>query len=102
MGLRNQTVTVYRAVGGQVTRQLLPDCFFRWGLRQTETPAGVRQDTPFLLIAPAEADILPGDRVLPGIGPEQVNWETFLPVTVPGLAQVAYTHRWPTHTEAGR
>ena len=49
----------------------------------------------------------PGDRIYDGVGPEQVVWESFLPVNVPGLSELAYATPWYwegeySHWEAGR
>lgn len=105
----DQTVTVYRAQGAQVLRRVLDGCFYRWQLRQVEDDRGSRQETDFLLVIPGKDEIAPGDRVLEGEGPEITaqDWAGFVPVNVPGLAQVAYARhcRWNdlvTHTEAGR
>ena len=62
----------------------------------------------FLLIQPGESQLVqPGDRVMAGIGPETVDWATFLPANIPTLSQVAYATAWywegkHCHTEAGR
>lgn len=79
-----RTVTVYRYFGGAVQRRVLEDCFYSYGDRCD----GQTQKRSFLLIAPHEIPLAPGDRVFDGIGPEAVDWETFLPARVPGLSQV--------------
>ena len=33
----------------------------------------------FLLIIPGNADVRPGDRIYDGVGPEEIQWQTFLP-----------------------
>ena len=79
-----RTVTVYRYFGGTAQRRVLEDCFYSYGDRCD----GQTQKRSFLLIAPHEIPLAPGDRVFDGIGPEAVDWEIFLPALVPGLSQV--------------
>lgn len=103
----SQTVTLYRKKPEGIKRQVLEGCFYSWQVRQTQQPHGVRQQTDFLLVIPGACDIRPGDRVFDGIGPEEVDWESFLPVSVTGLSQVAYVTPCYfgsvlCHTEAGR
>lgn len=103
----SQTVTLYRKTSQGLTRQVLEGCFYSWQKEQTEDERGVQEKTRFLLVIPGKCDIRPGDRVFDGVGPEAVDWETFLPVTVPGLCQVAYVTPCYfgsvlCHTEAGR
>ena len=101
--LCNQTVTRYRKVGDAVERRVLNGCFYRYSDHADEEQF-LRK---FLLICPGAEAIRPGDRVFDGIGPEQVQWETFLPVNVPGLSEAAYAAPWHwqgeiAHWEAGR
>lgn len=76
MSLLNQTVTVYRNDG---VRQVLPKCqlFVKKGL-STGSMGTVLKDR-FTLIIRGHYDLRPGDRVMEGIGPAQVHWESFLP-----------------------
>ena len=109
-GMCTQTVTVYRKTPEGIVRIQISGCFLQWqdeiGFEQT----GVRKERKFLLIQPGtEQMVFPGDRVLEGIGPEisVADWETFLPVRVNGLGEVAYAtaYHWEgdfCHTEAGR
>ena len=99
----NQTVTLYRRVGDTVQRRVLHGCFYRYEDRLSQD----RFVRRFTLICPGIQDVLPGDRVFDGIGPEQVDWESFLPVNVPGLAEAAFAGPWHlggkvVHWEAGR
>lgn len=99
----DQTVTLYRKEAEGVSRQVLEGCFYRYEDVVTED----RFARKFLLIHPGAVEIRPGDRVLDGIGPEQVVWEKFLPICVPGLSQVEYAAPWYVdgrivHWEAGR
>ena len=101
--LCKQTVTVYRREGGSVTRRVVEGCFYHHEAR-TDGERFVRK---FLLICPGAVEIRPGDRVLEGVGPEDVVWEEFLPVNVPGLGEAAYAAPWYwdghiDHWEAGR
>lgn len=102
--LCTQTVTLYRSAPAGVERRVVTGCFYQW--QQEETAEGLEQ-TEFLLVLPAGEKVQIGDRVYDGIGPEQVAWETFLPVNTPGLSQVAYVKPCYFqgklhHTEAGR
>lgn len=106
-GLCNQTVTLYRRRGDTVSRQVVEGASFLYGAEQAADHLGTRRETPFQLIIPGDAQLQPGDRVYDGIGPEEVDWDTFLPVTVPGLVEAEYVeeHRWQgdiCHTRAGR
>ena len=99
----DQTVTLYRRVGDSVQRQVLDGCFYRF----EDSAAEDRFTRKFLLICPGNREIRPGDRVLEGIGPEDVVWAEFLPIAVPGLGEVAYAAPWRwdgkiVHWEAGR
>ena len=102
-----QTVTVYTATAGAVQRQVWDDCFYRYEDTLEDSELGKRLERKFLLIRPGQAQIRPGDRVYDGVGPENPDWDSFLPVNVPGLSQVAYVtaHKWQgqvCHIEAGR
>lgn len=100
-----QTVTVYR-MGGH--REVLENCRYAWEDRLLREETGNRWERTFLLIVPGEEQkVFPGDRVYPGIGPESVDWNAFLPVNTPGLSEASYAKLcfWqdrPVHTEAGR
>ncbi len=104
-----QTVTLYRRQGDRVDRTVVENAFYQWRVRQEKTPEGQTHQVDFLLILPGEEhSVLPGDRVIGGIGPELTarEWPGFLPVKVPGLAEVSYVKPcfWEgalCHTEAG-
>jgi hypothetical protein len=81
--LLDRTLTVYRRRKGQTLRQEVRG-FYRYRDIWTED----RFQREFLLVLAEDLPLAPGDRIFDGIGPETVDWETFLPVTVPGLAQV--------------
>lgn len=88
--LCDRTVTLYRRVGDKVERRVLEGCFYHYE-DQTDGERFVRK---FLLIWSGTEDLCVGDRVFDGIGPEQVVWEEFLPVNVPGLSEAAYATAW--------
>lgn len=106
--LCDRTVTVYRQEETGVKRQVLEGCYYHWHTQEHPSDVGLRQDTKFLLILPGDKFSLAiGDRIYDGIGPENVDWDSFLPVLVPGLSQVEYVKPWYLggrlcHTEAGR
>lgn len=101
--LCDRTVTLYRKAERGVERLVLPNCYYRY----TDVLENGRFQRKFLLVRPGAEEIRPGDRVLEGIGPEMVDWDTFLPVNVPGLSQTEYAtpNYWLgqlVHWEAGR
>ena len=83
MELCDRVVTVYCPRKGKLQR-LVTRGFYHYKDVQRED----RFCREFLLVLPEELSLLPGDRVFDGVGPEAVDWVTFLPVTVPGLSQV--------------
>ena len=67
-----QTVTVYHREG--LTRHVLQGVHYEEN-RLRDTAGGITQDREeFLLVVPFEAQLQPGDKVLPGIGPELGDW----------------------------
>ena len=101
--LCNQTVTIYRQVEGEISRQVVKNAFF-----SVEEGVSHHDRAPvqnFLLIVPGpEVGVFPGDRVLPGIGPMDIDWQAFLPAAVPGLVEVGRTRHYRingkiSHTE---
>lgn len=100
--LCDQTVTVYR---GQ-QRQVAENCHLS---RQISTPTesyGKSEEKKFLLIIPGDFPLQPGDRIYDGIGPTEVDWNTFIPALVPELYEVSFAKPcfWDgevTHWEAG-
>ena len=105
--LCDQTVTLYRRRGEVIFRQVVENALYRHTLRQVSDQLGTRLEGLFTLIIPGDAQLQPGDRVMAGVGPETVDWSSFVPSAVAGLCQVAYvTPRcWQgeiCHTEAGR
>lgn len=108
--LCDQTVTVYRRQGNGVNRWTVKNCYYSWRQEQTEDESGVRRETKCLLIMPGKnVQVRIGDRVYEGTGPyvDVKKWGSFLPATVPGLAQINYVtpYYWEgelCHIEAGR
>ena len=105
--LCDQTVTVYRQDQG-VQRFVVEGCFYRHREALVEIAEGVRREKTCLLVVPGEK-FLPrvGDRICAGVGPEQVEWESLLPVYVPTLTELNYVEPqyWMgniCHIEAGR
>lgn len=91
--LCSQAVTVYRNVDGVVARQVIENAYLSMeeGISQKDR-SPVRN---FLLIVPGPGvRVFVGDRVLPGVGPVQVDWETFLPANIPGLVEVGRTRHY--------
>ena len=87
----NQTVTVYRKENGTVTRRVIRNGFFYHSDYQEEDNLGRHRRSDFLLIVPRGAYIPRlEDRLVEGLGPRQVDWETFRPGVVRGLGEVAY------------
>ena len=108
--LCDQTVTLYRLENGAVVRWVERGCYYTSRTLQTETDQGIRRDRDFLLILPDKRRaVQPGDRVLPGEGPEigAQDWPRFIPAFVEELGQVGYVqayylHGRLCHVEAGR
>lgn len=109
--LCRQTVTVYRQEApGQYSRRVFRGAFLE-RRRQVETGrTGSAGESSFLLVIPGEeVPVRPGDKVLPGEGPEitdREGWSALIPARVPGLVVVGYVEPryWQgklCHTEAG-
>lgn len=108
--LCRQTVTVYRQEApGQYSRRVFRRAFLE-RRRQVETGrTGSGGESAFLLVLPGEeVPVRPGDKVLPGEGPEiatREEWAAFIPARVPGLVVEYVAPRyWKgklCHTEAG-
>ena len=103
--LCQQTVTLYRKQGDTLLRQVVEGCYLEWKCQAV--PGDARQERQFMLVMPGNIQrVFPGDRILEGVGPEEVDWERFLPVYVDGLLIVEHVKRfyWNgalCHVEAG-
>ena len=107
--LCRDTVTLYRLCGDEVRRWALDNCFLQMGEKLVEDSYSPQLQRNFLLIVPPEQQVLPGDRVIDGPGPQVglAQWDGFIPANVPGLCLVQYVQRYyvlgsHSHTEAGR
>lgn len=106
--LCDQTVTVYRMGKNGLHRQVVDGCYYVWEDRLAPEVAGGQPERKFLLIMPGSLQrVFVGDRIFCGVGPQEVDWQQFLPINVPGLSVVAYTRAcwWGAevcHVEAGR
>ena len=104
--LCGQTVTVYRKEGAGITRRVCRQAYL-WV--KISTPAenyGKSLEKTFRLIIPGDFPLQPGDRVFVGVGPDAVDWQSFLPALVPevlecGFVKPCYWEGEITHWEAG-
>jgi len=79
--LCDQVVTVYRRRADTVLRQVLEGCYL--DVQVTAVPGDDRQQRKFLLVVPGSVQrVFPGDRLVPGEGPQVTagDWDRFLPV----------------------
>ena len=103
-GLCNRTVTVYRFENKKLQRLVVDGCYYAY--EDSLDMGGFPRK--FLLIMPGDCQrVFVGDRIVDGVGPEEVDWKTFIPVKVAGLSEVAYVRPWfwegsMQHLEAGR
>ena len=102
--LCDQCVTIYRNTGDKVTRHVVENAWF--SLEEALSHPDAAPERRFLLIVPGpEVGVFVGDRVLPGIGPMQVDGESFIPANIPDLVEVGRTRHFRVggtvcHTEA--
>ena len=81
--LCDRVVTIYRPRFGTVLRQETTAFYHYKDVWEAD-----RFTREFLLVLPEDIPLQPGDRIFDGIGPATVDWESFLPVSVPGLSQI--------------
>ena len=86
--LCDQTVTVYGIRDGEILRRVVENCYLAAESGLAETTFGKSRLKKFLLIIPEDLDLQPGDRVFRGIGPEAVDWQTFVPAFTDELYEV--------------
>ena len=101
--LCQDTVTVYHREG--LTRQVLENVHYEHTTRRAVEDGIARVSRSFHLVIPGECAVFPGDKVLRGIGPEEVSWDQLLPETHPTLGIIAsvqprYYRGKLCHTEA--
>lgn len=102
----DQTVTVYRKENDRIRRFVLTGCCFQYWEELTGNKGLLRHF--FLLVLGNNRKVLPGDRILPGCGPEiQISqWPEFIPPMVSELVEAAYAKPFPgigelSHWEVG-
>ena len=103
-GLCQQTVTLYGMRNGSILRRVAENCCLAAESGLTENTFGKSRLKKFLLIIPGEQDLQPGDRVFDGVGPEEINWQTFVPAFTDELYEIGRVKKqlWEnevTHTE---
>ena len=102
-GLCTQTVTVYHREGEMLQRLVVEGCHYAYEDCLDEH-GFVRK---FLLVMPGPCQrVFAGDRIYDGIGPEEVDWERFLPALLPEVYEISYVNPccWDgelVHWEAG-
>lgn len=79
------TVTVYRQADG--SRHIVNNVHYEFTDQRTVEQGKARRSRSFLLVIPGFWDIQPGDKVMPGEGPEGLSWEQ-LNGSVAGLCVV--------------
>lgn len=105
--LCDQVVTVYRKTGETVERQVVENCRLSCQISTPRSSYGKSLEKKFRLIIPGnDTPLQPGDRIFDGIGPEEVDWDRFLPAAVPEVFEVSFVKPcfWDgeiTHWEAG-
>ena len=105
--LCQQTVTVYRKNGEEISRKVADNCYFSASVSTPTESCGKSRSKKFLLIIPgADVPLQPGDRIFAGTGPETVDWRAFVPAAIPALFEAAFAKPcyWDgavTHWEAG-
>ena len=102
--LCDQTVTLYGIRDGEILRRVVENCYLAAESAIAENTFGKSRLKKFLLIIPGDQDLQPGDRVFDGIGPETVDWQTFVPAFTGGLYEIGRVKKqfWEnevTHTE---
>lgn len=86
--LCRQTLTLYGMRNGQQIRKEIRSCYFApVNLLRTDL-TGKSRLKKFLLIIPGQLDVQPGDRIYDGIGPETVEWNSFLPDLSPRVYEI--------------
>lgn len=100
--LCRMTVTVYDKNGG---RRVMENVHYEFTGEAATAAGKTSADSGFLLVIPGVDPIAPGDKVMLGIGPEDVPWESLNTAQTPTLGIVKsvkprYFLGRPCHTEA--
>lgn len=89
--LYSQAVTVYRRERDGVSRMVIRNALFYHTDYNSRDNLGEHRHRDFLLIVPGERFVPKiGDRVMEGLGPQTVDWDSFCPGSVHGLGEVGY------------
>ena len=101
--LCTMTVTAYRREG--LTRRVIEGVHYEFTHRREVLTGRESLSREFLLVIPGQDPLAPGDKVVLGIGPENVSWEELNPARYPTLGVVKtvkprYFQGKPCHTEA--
>ena len=104
--LCGKVVTLYRKQGETVIRQVVEGCYLACRQGSSTEIYGKSRLKQFLLIIPGDHPLQCGDRIYDGVGPENVDWQQFLPATVPEVYEAGYVRPcfWEgriAHWEAG-
>ena len=100
--LCDQTVTIYR----KGIRQVISNACLQTKVSTPQKSYGKSLEKTFRLIIPGDLPLRPGDRIYRGTGPDQIQWQTFLPAQIPQLYEISFVKPcfWEgeiTHWEAG-
>ena len=100
------TATIYRENDGEVERVVAENCHIEMKVEKKNTIAGSVEQRSCSFVFPGDVEVFPGDRVVAGIGPEDLSWQQVCQDQVPGITEMAYTkpcflHGKLHHTEAG-
>ena len=87
----NDTITVYRKENGKVRRFVVRHSLYSHEDYAAFDNLGKHLSGRCLLLLPG-GKYIPRleDRIYPGIGPKNVDWETFIPNNVRGLGELSY------------
>ena len=102
--LSRMSALAHRPEGPGISRRVLPRVFLEFRCRRKTDRAGLREDTGFLLVVPgAEQAVQPGDKLVPGEGPElpKAEWAALTRCCVVRWAEQKFFDGKPVHMEAG-
>ncbi len=95
--LCNQTVTIYHRK--DLRREVRQGVHYEYRRRETVKTGQTEKEVGFLLVIPGKAELEPGDKVAPGIGPELTGAEGWARLTADdpsglGIIQTVYPWYW--------